>query len=199
MAFFAMSAVIFGIGIWILVPIDRAAKARDGGRRISVSDFLCLFIAVQLPLTAASLLTNEDTKEYFWILTALAWTVAPLTWITCAMALSRAKITRGSHRLVFMGFVLPVVYYGIVPFAFLTTRAVDMVLTGQADRISSHLWLASAWVGMAAALIASGLYTNWLVNNTHQVETHPATNPDSGTFTEGCEPVSNPVLTSSES
>lgn len=188
-------AAAYGVGRWILGPIDRAAKVRGGRGRVSIGDLLCLFIVVQLPLTVVSRLQGEDTDEYFWIFTALAWIVAPIIWIACAVTLSRARITRGSHRVVFMGFVLPVVYYGLTPFFVLTIAAAEMIRTGHGAEIVEHLWSLVAWIGTAAALIVSGLYTNWLVKHPCYDETASRTKFESGSPSDGSNRHTQPVLT----
>jgi len=168
--FVGLIAAIFGLGKWILGPIDRAAKARRAPVRFAVSDFLCLFVAVQLPLTLVSRLQSEDTEVYYWIFTILAWVVAPIIWISCAVALSRAGITSGKHRFVFMGLVLPIVYYGLIPFMLMAVVAVATVLTGHGDEILRQWWLVPVWVATGAALVACGMFTNRLIRSTN-VET----------------------------
>src|SRR3954462_15915738 len=68
------------IGTAILAPIDRAAKSRHAPVRFSICDFLCLFLAIQIPLSALhrfigqhnSLIPhgrdNDAWLEYFWLL-----------------------------------------------------------------------------------------------------------------------------------
>src|SRR3954468_7092812 len=86
---------VYFVGQWILGPIDRAAKGQHAPPRISIGDFLCLFVAVQLPLTLASRIRSDETEVYFWIFAALSWVVAPIIWISCARSLSRAGIMNG--------------------------------------------------------------------------------------------------------
>ena len=61
---------IYLIGALDSGPIDRAAKVRTWPRyALSMGDFLCLFIAVQLPLTLVSRFNYDDQDErYFWAL-----------------------------------------------------------------------------------------------------------------------------------
>ena len=46
------AAPIIWISRQILAPIDRAAKFRKAPVRFSIGDFLCLFLAIQIPLAA---------------------------------------------------------------------------------------------------------------------------------------------------
>jgi hypothetical protein len=156
--------VLFGairwIGQWILGPIDRAAKAVRAPIRFSVADFLCLFIAIQLPLMLVNLLRSDDFEGLFWIFAVLTWVVAPIIWISCAIALSRAGITNGKSRMIFMGLVLPVVYYGLIPFVILPAAAIANLLDGEGARLLQYPWLGVLWVAIGAALIACGRFTN---------------------------------------
>jgi hypothetical protein len=155
-------AAIYWMGRWILGPIDRAAKAVRAPVRFSIADFLCLFVAVQLPLTLAARLRSKETEIYFWLFSFLAWAVAPVIWGFCALALSRAGVTSGKHRLVFMGLVLPVVYYGLIPFVILAAIAISMLSIGDGLELLQHQWLAAAWVCTGIALVSCGIFTNRL-------------------------------------
>ena len=56
-------APIFWIARQILAPIDRAAKFRKAPVRFSIGDFLCLFLAIQIPLAAVHGFLGPDTME----------------------------------------------------------------------------------------------------------------------------------------
>src|ERR1700742_3009248 len=88
---------------WVLRPIDLAAKAHRAPPRFSVGDFLCLFLAIQIPLSVIyRYVHNDDAMDYFWIFTITTWLVGPLIWITGARTLSKAGIHSWSHRFVFL-------------------------------------------------------------------------------------------------
>jgi hypothetical protein len=169
LVFVGLILVIAWIGKWILGPIDRAAKHRQAPARVSIGDLLCLFVVVQLPLTAVSQLRgSQDTETHFWMFTILAWVVAPIIWIACALALSRAGITSGKHRFAFMALVLPVVYYGLIPFMVLSLAGVMAFLfDGQVNLARNWPWILG-WACLGLALAASGRYTNWLVREYDQ-------------------------------
>jgi hypothetical protein len=158
-------AAIYGLGKWILGPIDRAAKALRAPVRFAVSDFLCLFVAVQLPLTLVARLQDEDTEGLYWTFTVLAWIVAAAIWVSCAVAISRAGITSGWHRLIFMGLVLPIVYYGLIPFALMPVIAFGALWNGNPDEILGSPWLILVWLFMGVALFGCGVYTHRLVRS----------------------------------
>ena len=153
--------VVYWTGRWILGPIDRAAKGRHAPPRVSLSDFLCLFVAVQLPLAFASRLRSEETEQFFWALAAISWVVAPVIWILCARTLSRAGITSG-HRFLFLAVVLPIVYYGLIPFILVALGAVARIAGDGGEFLFSYWWAVVAWFCTGAALIGCGWYTNWL-------------------------------------
>jgi hypothetical protein len=154
---------VYLLGRWVLGPIDRAAKARRAPVRLSVADFLCLFVAVQLPLTLVARMRSDDTEPWFWIFAILAWVVAPVIWISCAVTLSRAAITKGSQRLVFMGLVLPIAYYGLIPFVVLAAMAVGMTFEGRLSQLVRYPGTIFLWMITGGAIFLSGLYTRRLV------------------------------------
>jgi hypothetical protein len=160
-----LGAVYVG-GRWILGPIDRAAKRRISSPRISISDCLCLFVAVQLPLAFIRRMRSDETEFHFWCFAVLSWIIAPVIWISCARALSLGGITGGVHRFLFMALVLPVAYYGLVPFVLLTTVAAIQISLGEGAYLLRHPWWIVAWGCTGAALVVAGLYTHWLCGTT---------------------------------
>jgi TRAP-type C4-dicarboxylate transport system permease large subunit len=83
-------APIVWIARRILAPIDRAAKFRQAPVRFSIGDFLCLFLAIQIPLAGAHRFIGEETMEYYWTFTIVTWLVAPVIWFVGARTLSKA-------------------------------------------------------------------------------------------------------------
>lgn len=73
---------------------------------------------MQIPLTLLAIfISRDDPSEFTPILTGAAWLVGPVAWLTCGRKLSQAGISNSRHRLLFMGVILPLVYYGLVPFS----------------------------------------------------------------------------------
>jgi hypothetical protein len=166
-----------GIGAWIVYPLDRAARQVKAPVRFSISDFLCLFLAVQVPLTIVHLLIKSNEPGTFWTFTLASWFVGPLTWYVCAQALSRAGVSGGLHRVIFLGGVLPVVYYGLVLIVVLPFLAVGAGIGNDTQLLLAMRPWAVLWVVVAVLLIASGLYTRWLARQA----TIPKTDEDSET------------------
>src|SRR6476646_9622168 len=109
-------APIFWIARQILAPIDRAAKFRKAPVRFSIGDFLCLFLAIQIPLAVVHRFMSPDTMDAYWGFTVITWLIAPMIWYVGARRLSKARVTKVSHRFVFLGLIMPLVYYGVIPF-----------------------------------------------------------------------------------
>jgi hypothetical protein len=147
----------------ILGPIDRLAKARNAAFRFSIGDFLCLFWVVQIPLAFVFQLDAEETAIPYWVFTVMVWAVAPLVWITCARALSKAGIFAGIHRYIFLGLVVPIAYYGLFPFIGLSWGGIAVLTLEGIPGVLRHKLAAAIWTGLALALVMSGLYTPWLV------------------------------------
>ena len=98
------------------------AADRPGGAdppraaRFSIGDFLCLFLAVQIPLAAIHVLVRGEERGLFWMFTLATWCIGPVVWFICGQALLRAGVSHGWRRMAYLGLVLPIVYYGLIPF-----------------------------------------------------------------------------------
>jgi hypothetical protein len=147
----------------ILSPIDQAAKIRNAPPRFSVGDFLCLFLAIQIPLSAISRFVEPEERYTFWLFTIATWIVGPLMWITGARTLSKAGVVTGFHRLVFMGLVMPVVYYGLLPFTILSVQFVMIVFSGEYPMLIG--WMFVAWSAIAGLLILSRTFTSYMLRH----------------------------------
>src|SRR4051794_3831196 len=153
-------APIIWIARQILSPIDRAAKYREAPVRFSIGDFLCLFLAIQIPLAAVYRFMGEATIGAYWTFTIITWLVAPVIWFAGARALSKAQVTTSSHRFVFLGLIMPLVYYGLVPFTLL-----GLALLGPlaGDTNTPFRWLVPAWSVLAILFFVSGRYVQWML------------------------------------
>jgi hypothetical protein len=147
----------------ILRPIDQAAKERDAPFRFSIGDFLCLFWVVQLPLTFVFQLGDDETLTTYWLFTVVIWAVAPIVWVTCARALSKAGVSAGKHRFVFLAVVVPTVYYGLFPFIWLSWAGIAVLTMDGTQTLLQHRTAALTWFGLAIALMLSGFYSPWIV------------------------------------
>jgi hypothetical protein len=161
--FAAIFAPIVFIGRWILTPIDRAAKLRIAPVRFSIGDFLCLFLALQLPLTAAYQIIDEEDRGPFWLFTIVSWIVAPTIWYACARALSKAGVMNGRHRFVFLGLIMPAVYYGLIPFTVLTVFGVVGLFLGNELGFQRNAWLVVSWLALASVYFFSGVFSRWML------------------------------------
>lgn len=173
-AFFA--PIVF-IARWILTPIDRAAKFRRASVRFSIGDFLCLFLAIQIPLAAVYRFVGPDEKQSFWIFTIVTWIIGPLIWFSGARALSKAGVMNGAHRFVFMGLIMPLVYYGLLPFTFLTVRLVilpfdDVEHFGRGLKLESGTWSI-----LAILFVMSGVFTRYILKQVQESERPPINDP----------------------
>jgi hypothetical protein len=149
----------------ILRPVDQAAKERNLPFRFSMGDFLCLFWVVQLPLAFVYRIEGRETESFYWILTLVVWCVAPLVWVTCARALSKAGVSAGKHRFIFLGIVVPTVYYGLFPFIGLSWAGVGAIGFKGLDYLLQHGSSILLWTLLMVSLIASGFYSPWMVEH----------------------------------
>src|SRR6478736_81799 len=159
-------APIFWIARQILAPIDRAAKFRKAPVRFSIGDFLCLFLAIQIPLAAVHGFLGPETMEAYWTFTIITWLVAPVIWYAGGQTLSKAQVTKSSHRFVFLGLIMPLVYYGLVPFTVLGLAFLAPLLGHVPAQFRSQLL---AWCVLAALFFVSALFVRWMLQ---QVESN---------------------------
>jgi hypothetical protein len=157
-------APIVIVGRWILGPIDRAARDREVPVRFSIGDFLCLFLAVQIPLTVVYQFVGSDGEQLFWVFTLITWIIAPVIWFACARALSRAGVASGTHRFVFLGLIMPAVYYGLMPFVLFSIYImVDLTIDHHGERPWQPGWYLAAWLAITTIFAVSGVFTRWII------------------------------------
>src|SRR6478735_10710111 len=139
-------APFFWIARYILVPIDRAATSRKAPVRFSIGDFLCLFLAIQIPLAVVHRFMSPDTMDAYWGFTVITWLIAPMIWYVGARRLSKARVTKVSHRFVFLGLIMPLVYYGVIPF---TALGISFLAAFSEEAQLPFRALAVAWFVLA--------------------------------------------------
>jgi hypothetical protein len=137
---------------WILAPIDRAAKFRKAPARFSIGDFFCLFLAIQIPLSVIYRFVDADENQFYWLFTIATWIIGPVMWVTGARTLSKAGVEASGQRFVFLGLIMPIVYYGLLPFTMLGIR-ISLMLCGAENFSQFAFWMFTAW-GMLAGLLA---------------------------------------------
>jgi hypothetical protein len=148
-----------------LRPVDRAARDNTTPFRFMVGDFLCLFWVVQLPLAGVNEIYSSEAPFYFWEFFTLVWVLAPVVWVTCAQALSKAGITGGVHRWIYLALVVPTVYYGLFPFIWLSILFVANIFFHIPISVVSLHAAFPWWITIGVALIAAGIYTPRMIRS----------------------------------
>jgi hypothetical protein len=97
----------------------------------------------------------------------LVWAIAPLVWITCARALSKAGITAGKHRIIFLAVVLPTVYYGLFPFIGMSWAGVVNFAVKGPQFFQQYSSAVAWWVLLVIALVVCGFYSPWMIRQVH--------------------------------
>jgi hypothetical protein len=163
-----LGPVVF-IARWILTPIDRAAKSRQAPARFSIADFLCLFIIIQVPLAAINRVSDFDMRFDLWVMVVAAWIVGFLIWHLGAQTLSKAGVRRNSHRFVYLGLILPLVYYGLLPYTVLSCGGV-VAFFEQRQTWAGMGWQVSAWTLLTSLYASSAVFTHWMLNKARPQE-----------------------------
>jgi hypothetical protein len=104
--------------------------------------------------------------EAYWTFTLITWLVAPVIWYAGGQTLSRAQVTTSSHRFVFLGLIMPLVYYGLVPFTVLGLAFLAPLLGHVPTQFRSQLL---AWFVLAALFFVSARFVRWMLQ---QVESN---------------------------
>jgi hypothetical protein len=147
-----------------LRPVDQAAKKGNKPFQFMVGDFLCLFWVIQLPLAAVSQIGSSEAPTYFWEFFGLVWVLAPIVWVTCARALSKAGISGGLHRWIYLALIVPTVYYGLFPFIWLSMLLIADTFFHIPVTIVPLRAAVPWWVAIGVALTAAGFYTPRMIN-----------------------------------
>lgn len=167
-----------------LRPVDQAAKKGNQPFRFMVGDFLCLFWMIQLPLAAVAEIDASAAPVYFWEFFVLVWVLAPIVWVTCARALTKAGITGGLRRWIYLALIVPTVYYGLFPFIWLSMLLVGSTFFRIPITIVPMRAVLPWWIVIGTALIAAGLYTPRMIdqvaNEREDFKSDPSATTSSG-------------------
>ncbi len=168
----AFIGAVYGLGVWVLRPVDRAAQAQQAPVRYSIADFLCMFVIFQIPLAFAYRIPkDEQTRTGYWFFVAVTWIMATVIWFTATRALSKAGVATGWHRMAFVGLVVPLAYYGGLPFIMLTYIVVASLFVTDPDTFGRR-WIPAAWLALGVLLFLGGLYTRWMLKRSQAVCHH---------------------------
>jgi hypothetical protein len=106
--------VIRWCAVWVLGPLDQAAKKRRHPVQFSLADLLCLFILVDLPMGGIQCLVPEGDRVTGGVIAAdvVVAGLAALVWWTGVRTLSRAGIHGTWQRSFVLAIVIPAGYAG---------------------------------------------------------------------------------------
>lgn len=141
---FALAA----IGLYVLGPLDAAARYRRCPTQFTMADFLALMFLFQLPVALIRLVL-PDRASPIGLLYGFAWIASCLMWGVSVQTLSRAGITTPWRRVVFLSAVLPIVYFGSVVFVSAVLLGASAALfDGAAHSMNGLKW----WLATGATL-----------------------------------------------
>lgn len=141
----------------ILVPVDRAAKSRQSPVRFSIADVFCLFIIIQVPFSGVQLWMQDAPSGAIAMMVTIAALVSVLIWYFGARTLSRAGVSRGTHRFVYLGLILPFVYYACVPYCGLPFFILGSTVDALPPSLATLLIL--LWIGGTVVFVAIAIFT----------------------------------------
>jgi len=160
---------VCAIGLWVVLPVEAAARHRQLPIQFSMLDFLALTFLCQLPLALSLVVFNRDEPLLRWTLTLLGWAGCAVAWSKGVRMLSAAGIRSPWKRGLFLGFVLPTACFGPVAFA-LIALAIPHSLGERANRLWGLPSLVAAEGVLVACFAAAGRWTRRMIPNRDSME-----------------------------
>jgi len=152
---------VVGVAMWVLRPVDVAARNRRHPAQFTMADFLCLFFLIQLWMTPIHAWVPAEQPWMTWLFDAFAWFSSGLLWWFGVQSLSRAGVRNTWHRSIFLAVVLPVSLSGAMVLPLVAFAICRMMF--QRERVLVIV----LWVGIEVALMcgvyACGLFTRRIV------------------------------------
>jgi hypothetical protein len=178
-------ALPVGIALWVMRPVDRAARFLRRPTQFTVTDFLCLFFIIQLPMALIhgflkpqdiGMMRQQD-RMMIWLLDIFVWCACGAMWWGSVRTLSRAGIERPLYRSIFLAVVLPITIFATV--------AAPGLLIGVASgwrsaSTSTIALLAGGAVLLVVAVVFCGLYTRWMVARSQIITAEVVAEEDDG-------------------
>jgi len=152
--------IVYGIGQWILGPIDRLGSQLGGSIRYRIVDFFCLFFVIQFVLAVCLYgFSRPRTKLGLGVTLTV---VVVLMWFQGIKRLSRAGIDDPWRRTLFNVYVLPHAYFGSV----VAIPGVFSLLVQGLDEGFGSLSPAYWFFGLAVplGLVVAKLCALWIVS-----------------------------------
>jgi hypothetical protein len=112
----AAASLLTAIGLWIVGPLDRAARHRMGPTQFTMVDFLSLMFLFQLPMAALRGWASIRENSAVFVFYVFGWLATSAMWALSVRTLSRAGIEKTWHRGIFLALVLPAAYFGSIVF-----------------------------------------------------------------------------------
>lgn len=112
----AAASMLTAIGLWIVGPLDRAARHRMRPTQFTMVDFLSLMFLFQLPMAAVRGWASVRDDPSVYVFYVFGWLATSAMWALSVRTLSRAGIEKTWHRGIFLALVLPAAYFGSIVF-----------------------------------------------------------------------------------
>lgn len=112
----AAASLLTAIGLWIVGPLDRAARHHMRPTQFTMVDFLSLMFLFQLPMAAVRGWASVRDDPSMYVFYVFGWLATSAMWAFSVRTLSRAGIEKTWHRGIFLALVLPAAYFGSIVF-----------------------------------------------------------------------------------
>jgi hypothetical protein len=144
--------------IWVLRPVDEAARQYKDPNQFTLVDVACLFFLIQLSMVIGHGWLRGARPEFVGIIDVYLWIAAAVLWWYGVQHISRAGVRNSWHRAVFLGFVVPATLSAAV--------GIPCVLLGILfwhERPLTTAFLIAVEFLLLAGVYVSGRLTRWIV------------------------------------
>ncbi len=156
------TAGTFASGIYVLRPLDRAARQRRAAVQFTLLDFFALTAHISVPLAfIGQFSTQSGSRSVDVILVGFGCFSACLIWWGTVRTAARAGIAQPLKRFLMIGIVVPITFVASFAFGiFLPYLACRPFVDRNGG---SPLWLYFVTAGLAALFIAARRIVDWIL------------------------------------
>jgi uncharacterized membrane protein YidH (DUF202 family) len=164
-----LSVPMFGLvitcaaGLYVLRPLDRAAKKNKCPTRFTIVDFLALIAHLSVPLALFTKFSrgSSGAEGALIMLAGFGCFAAALIWWGTVKTAARAGITDPKKRFFMIALIVPITFCAAIVVGSLAMYLLVVPWTGLGDRIT--VWPYLLEIGMIVTLIVCRRTTLWIL------------------------------------
>lgn len=170
----------YASGEVVFAPLRRAERAIGREFRFRLADLVVLVFHFQLAAAAMLMIVPRDNAPGRFVWIACAWVVVASWWVHGLALLAEAGAEKTPHRMLFLGFVGPLGYLGVLLLAPLVFTLITMafiglivIATGEMGLLELRFTLIFGGMTLAAAILLTAamgarVTSLWLVRSARE-------------------------------